>query len=164
MKRSPPSISPAQAKSVAAYSKQQAQTEAHDTKLEAMGRDLDRSLDQWKSDLDKQNIELKTGARWLARIVVVPMSILAIGMAFIVLYGLWTGDLPEISRYSKGHVLRAENPVEYWFAFSYYTAFTCAFIYLAVRLLRASGCIVSHLYLGRPRSTSHAPNKGVNTE
>jgi hypothetical protein len=137
MKRSPPSISEAQAKSIATYSKLQAQTEAHSAKVEAMGRDLDRSFAQMRSDRKKFEI----GEQWFTRIAVVPISILAVVGTFVVLYGLWTGDLPEISKYSKVHVLRAENPIEYWFAFSYHAAVTCAFIYLAVRLLRATGWI-----------------------
>ncbi|HEY3049492.1 MAG TPA: hypothetical protein VGJ72_18765 [Polaromonas sp.] len=142
MKRSPPSISAAQAKSIATYSKQQATFEAQAAKAEALDLDLERSLAQWEADLKKGSAsiqKLKKWEKWFPRIAVFPISFLAMGLVFVVIYGLWTGDLPEISKYSKAHVFRGSNPVAFWFALTYHSAISGVFVYLAVKLLNATG-------------------------
>lgn len=139
MKRPPPTISSAQSKSIATHSKFQAQSEAYDQKVETIRLDLERSFSETRAVLRRNSASIQAANKWLPRIASVPVTALAIGLIFVATYGLWSGDLPAIAKYSKVHVLRDLNPVAFWFAFVYHSAIAAMFTWLAVKLLRATG-------------------------
>lgn len=77
--------------------------------------------------------------KWFPRIAFFPIALLAAGGIFVVVHGLWAGDLPAIAKYSKAHVLRESNPTGYWFSFAYLSGMAGMFSYLATKLLREAG-------------------------
>jgi len=139
MKRSPPTISGAQSKSITAYSKFQAKSEAEERKVEAMRLDLEGSISEARAALRRNSASIETATKWLPRIAAPPVTALALGLIFVVSYGLWSGDLPAIAKYSKVHVLRDLNPTAYWSAFTYHSAIAAMFTWLAAKLLKATG-------------------------
>jgi len=139
MKRFPPTISSAQSKSIAAHSKFQAKSEAEDRKVEAMRLELERSISETKAALRRNSASIETATKWFPRIAAPPVTALALGLIFVASYGLWSGDLPAIAKYSKVHVLRDLNPTAYWFAFIYHSAIAAMFTWLAAKLLKAAG-------------------------
>nr|WP_315239771.1 hypothetical protein [uncultured Albidiferax sp.] len=150
MKRAPPTMTAGQAASITRYSQHQAASEAQAQRAEAMGRDLEQSLTRWQADLKKNSDEMRTVEKWLPRFTVFPVTLLAIGGIFVTVYGLWSGDLPAIAKYSKVHVLRTVNPVAFWFACVYHSAIASVFSWLAIRLFKATGWLSASKKIAAP--------------
>ena len=78
--------------------------------------------------------------KWIPRIVFFPITFMAIWGVFVVISGIWTGELPSISRSSKvPHVFRISEPIYFWISFVIHSAMSSLFIYMTVRLIGMTG-------------------------
>lgn len=68
---------------------------------------------------------------WIARVVLVPILIVAIGLVWGVVVGLWSGEINAISRSSKAMVGRIDHPVAYWLAVVHHSAMAAFVTYVA---------------------------------
>jgi hypothetical protein len=70
--------------------------------------------------------------RWMCRIALVPLVVLSLGLVFVVLVGIWSGETNGI-RYSSAVVVRSSSPIQYWLSVFYHSALA-AFICWATLL------------------------------
>jgi len=75
---------------------------------------------------------------WFARVALLPVFVLAIGMIFVVVSGLWTGEIKELQKYSKLHVYRISNPIAYWVSVVYHCALAAFTNWIGVIIFRAA--------------------------
>jgi hypothetical protein len=59
---------------------------------------------------------------WFARILLVPLTVLSLMFISIVIFGAWTGEVKEISKFSRAVIVRESNPASYWLAILYHCA------------------------------------------
>jgi hypothetical protein len=135
MNRLRPRITDAQARSLGALSRVQARRSEDMRQAEAMLAELERDSAEYER---RMQLDRHVG-KWLARIAVAPVSALAIGMLFVVLYGLWGGYVPNESRYSDRGVYRSVDPALYWIAVVYHSAIAGLLCCLSACLVKASG-------------------------
>ena len=89
-----------------------------------MGQELDRSFAEARQISDGP----KRYGHWFARLALLPIFALAIGMVVVVVLGLWNGEIKELQKYSNLSVTRAGNPIAYWASVTYHRALaSCAF-------------------------------------
>lgn len=139
MPRPPPRLTPAQLKSIAAHSRGQLLDEARQREIDAYSASLDRSLAEVRARsrrLEKDLAWLGRYGPWLARAVLLPMAILALGLLWLVGMGLWNGEIHEISKGSKGMLNRIDSPVRYWFAVAYHSFVAAVIVYFTTAVLR----------------------------
>jgi hypothetical protein len=145
MSRPPPQISSAQKQGLANLSQAQAHDEAARRNLEAMGHELDRSFAEAREKLDR-NAEMLAKhyawsnryGHWLARVALLPILALAIGMLVVVVIGLWNGEIKELQKYSKLYVTRTANPIGYWASVIYHSALAAFIAWITVVIFRAA--------------------------
>jgi hypothetical protein len=136
MKRPPPSINASQAKSIADYSKQKTLSDASCKRAESIRRESEQSHAMWQHEVKRNE---KVG-KWISRVVICPIAFIAIWGIFIAISGLWTGELPSISRYSKvPHVFRISEPIYFWISFVVHSVMSGLFAYMSVRLIGTTG-------------------------
>ncbi|MDR7305682.1 hypothetical protein [Rhodoferax saidenbachensis] len=145
MSRPRPQISPQQKQNLANFSRAQSHDEAARRKLEAMGQELNRSFAEARETLDKNaDVLAKHYAwsnrygHWLARVALLPIVVLAIGMVVVVILGLWNGEIKELQKYSKLHVTRTGNPIAYWASVICHSALASFITWITVVVFRAA--------------------------
>lgn len=143
MPRPPPQVSSAQKQNLAALSRAQSHAETTRCKLEAMGQELDRSFAEARQISDGP----KRYGHWFARLALLPIFALAIGMVVVVVLGLWSGEIKELQKYSNLSVTRAGNPIAYWASVTYHSALASFVAWISVVVFRASR-------IGRKKATS----------
>lgn len=99
-----------------------------------MGQELDRSFAEARKKLDRNGDLLAQHyawfnryGYWLARAALLPMLTLTIGIAVVLILGLWNGEIKELQKYSKLYVTRTANPVAYWASVAYHS-FLASFV------------------------------------
>lgn len=110
-----------------------------------MGQELDRSFAVSREKLDK-NADLLAKhyawsnryGHWLARVALLPILALAIGMVIVVILGLWNGEIKELHKYSKLYVTRNGNPIAYWASVTYHSALASFITWITVVVIRAA--------------------------
>ena len=145
MSRPPPQISSAQKKHLANLSRAQLNERAASRKLEAMSQELDRSFAEAKEGLDKNADALRKHyawsnrwGLWLARVALLPMLALAVGMFVVVILGLWDGEIKELQKNSNLYVNRTGNPIAYWASVIYHSALASFISWITVVVSRAA--------------------------
>jgi hypothetical protein len=135
----------AQKKNLTALSRAQTRDEATRRKLEAESRELDRCFAEAREDLDRSAERLAKhyawSARyghWLARVALLPVLALAIGMVFVVASGLWNGEIKELQKYSKLYVTRSASPIAYWASVVYHSALATFTTWIALYVFRCA--------------------------
>lgn len=99
-----------------------------------MGQELDRSFAEARQEFDGP----KRYGHWLARLALIPILALAIGMVVVVVLGLWNGEIKELQKYSKLSVTRTDNPIAYWASVTYHSALASFITWISVVVFRAS--------------------------
>jgi hypothetical protein len=145
MSRPPPQISSAQKQNLANFSRAQSLEEASRRNLEALGQELDRSFSDAREKLDKNADVLAKHYAWsnryghlLARVALPPILALAIGMAVVVILGLWNGEIKELQKYSKLYVTRTGNPIAYWASVMFHSTLASFITWITVVVFRAA--------------------------
>jgi hypothetical protein len=145
MSRPPPQISSAQKQNLANLSRAQSHDQAARRNLETMGQELDRSFAEAREKLDRNSESLAKHyawsnryGHWLARVALLPILALAIGMVVVVILGLWNGEIKELQKYSKLYVTRTGNPIAYWASVIYHSALASFITWIAVVVCRAA--------------------------
>lgn len=110
-----------------------------------MGEELDRSFAEAREQLDRNSENLARHyawsnryGHWLARVALIPILALAIGMVVVVVFGLWTGEIKELQKFSKLYVTRTGNPIGYWASVIYHSALAAFIAWLTVVVFRAA--------------------------
>lgn len=110
-----------------------------------MGQELDRSIAEAREKLDRSaDVFAKHYAwsnrygHWLARVALLPVLALAIGMVFVVIDGLWNGEIKELHKYSKLYVTRTGNPFAYWASVIYHGALASFIAWITTVVFRAA--------------------------
>jgi hypothetical protein len=145
MSRPLPHISSAQKQVLANLSRAQSHDEAARRNLEAMGQELDRSFAEAKEKIDR-NAEVLAKhyawsnryGHWLARVALLPILALAIGMLVVVVFGLWSGEIKELQKYSKLYVTRTDDPIGYWASVIFHSALAAFISGITVVVFRAA--------------------------
>jgi hypothetical protein len=145
MSRPPPQISSAQKQHLANLSRAQSHDQAARRNLETMSQELDRSFAEARETLDRNAESLARHyawsdryGHWLARVALLPLLLLAIGMIVVVVLGLWNGEIKELQKYSKLYVTRTDNPVGYWASVIYHSALAAFITWITVLVFRAA--------------------------
>lgn len=138
MSRPLPQISSAQKQNLANLSRAQSHDAAARRNLEAMGHELDRSFAEAREKLDKHYAWSDRYGHWLARVALLPILVLAIGMIIVVVVGLWNGEIRELQKYSKLYVTRTGNPIGYWASVIYHSALAAFITWITVLVFRAA--------------------------
>lgn len=145
MSRPPPQISSAQKQSLANLSRAQSHGEAARRNLDAMDHELNRSFAETKEKLDRDADALARHYAWsnryghlLARLALLPILALAIGMVVVVIFGLWNGEIKELQKYSKLYVTRTGNPIAYWASVIYHSALASFIAWITALVFRAA--------------------------
>jgi hypothetical protein len=153
MSHPPPKISSVQNQNLAKLSRAQSHDEAVKKNLDAMGQALGQSFVQAKKELDRsakkleeQNAWFDRHGHWLARLALLPILALAIGVLVFVVLGLWSGEIKELQKYSKFYVTRNGNPSSYWASVIYHSALAAFIAWVSVVVFRAAK-------IGRKNST-----------
>lgn len=108
-----------------------------------MGQELDRSFAEARQISDGP----KRYGHWFARLALLPIFALAIGMVVVVVLGLWSGEIKELQKYSNLSVTRAGNPIAYWASVTYHSALASLITWISIVVFRASR-------IGRKKATS----------
>ena len=87
---------------------------------------------------EKQREQLARWRRWIARAGILPFTFLSLISVLIVVDGLWSGEIREITRYSKDTVLHSTKPIAYWFAVCYHSSLALFMVGIAVWCFRAA--------------------------
>ena len=110
-----------------------------------MGQELDRSFTEARAKLDRNAEQLAKQAawvdrygHWVARVALLPMLVLALATVAMVVLGIWSGDIKEIHKYSKLHVVRTESPAAYWASVVYHSALAGFVTWMAALVFRAA--------------------------
>jgi len=110
-----------------------------------MSQELDRSFAEARETLDRNAESLARHyawsdryGHWLARVALLPLLLLAIGMIVVVVLGLWNGEIKELQKYSKLYVTRTDNPVGYWASVIYHSALAAFITWITVLVFRAA--------------------------
>jgi len=134
-----------QKQNLANLSRAQSRDETARRKLEAMEQELDRSFAAAREELDRSSERLAKHyawsnryGHWLARVALLPLLALAVGMVFVVVVGLWNGEIKELHKYSKLYVTRTANPIGYWASVVYHSALASFITWIAVVVFRAA--------------------------
>lgn len=145
MSRRPPQISPVQKQHLANLSRAQLNERAASRKIEAMTRELDRSFAEAKEAVDKNANVLREHyawanrcGLWLARVALLPMLALAVGIIVAVILGLWDGEIKELQKSSNLYVNRVGNPIAYWASVIYHSALASFISWITVVVFRAA--------------------------
>lgn len=110
-----------------------------------MEQELDRTFAAAKEGRDR-NAEMLAKhyawsnryGHWLARMALLPLLALAVGMIFVVVIGLWSGEIKELQKYSKLFVTRTANPIGYWASVLYHSALASFIAWITVVVFRAA--------------------------
>lgn len=110
-----------------------------------MEQELDRSFAAAREELDRSSARLAKHyawsnryGHWLARLALLPLVALAVGMVFVVVIGLWSGEIKELQKYSKLFVTRTANPIGYWASVVYHSALASFITWITVVVFRAA--------------------------
>ena len=141
MPRPRPQLTPAQLKSIAAHSRGQLLDEARQREIDAYGASLEKSLAESRAQLqlfEKQRARWNRYGPWIARVFLVPILIVAMGLVWGVGLGLWNGEIHVVSKSSKAMVSRIASPFGYWFAVAYHAFVATVIAYIALQILQLS--------------------------
>lgn len=110
-----------------------------------MEKELERSFAAAKEELDRNAAMLTKHyawsnryGHWLARVALIPLFTLAVGMVFVVVIGLLSGEIKELHKYSQLFVTRTSNPIGYWASVFYHSALASFIIWITVVVVRAA--------------------------
>jgi hypothetical protein len=138
MKRPAPTINSAQAKSVTTASLARAQLDTLAEKEQQEQRALDRKIARLDQRFASQLAWNKRYGHWLARMLLVPLMVIAIGLVTAVVIGVWSGEIKVINRNSSSLVLRADSPVVFWLSVLYHGTLAALLVWLTYHCARAS--------------------------
>lgn len=109
-------------------------------------KEAHRRVDHWQNELAKQKAQWeaqrdadKRIGRLMAKIGVVPVSIMAAGCAFIVIFGLLDGEIKEIARHGSRRISVQGDPLLFWVSIVYHSALTSLLMNAAFLCVRGSG-------------------------
>ncbi len=139
MPRPRPQLTPAHLKSIAAHSRGQLLDEARQREIDALSASLDQSLAESRVRLQRFEKDLAWWRRygpWLARVALLPITVVAIGLVLVVGLGLWNGEIHVISKSSRGMISRINSPIGYWFAVVYHSFVATVVSYFAMAMYR----------------------------
>jgi hypothetical protein len=110
-----------------------------------MVQELDQSFAKASDGLDKDADVLRKHyawsnrcGLWLARLALLPMLALSVGMFVGVIFGLWDGEIKELQKNSNLYVTRTGNPIAYWTSIVYHSALASFISWITVVLFRAA--------------------------
>jgi transaldolase len=121
MSRPTPKITAAQAESIASFARTKAQEKIAKQDFEKAIGKFNEAIVKIEERRARDKIWWERWGHWLSRVFFVLTVLLAFGATAAVIYGLLTGEIKEINRYSHAVVSIATNPSMYWAAVVYHT-------------------------------------------
>jgi hypothetical protein len=110
-----------------------------------MAQDLDRSFAEARDGLYKNPDVLRKHyawsnrcGLWLARLALLPMLALSVGVFIGVILGLWDGEIKELQKNSNLYVTRTGNPIAYWASVIYHSALASFISWITVIVFRTA--------------------------
>lgn len=128
MSRPAPKITPAQAKSIASFARAKAQEEIAKRDFEKAVAKLNETIARIEERNAREKASWERWGHWVARVFFVFCAVIALGTTGSVIFGLLTGEIKELNRYSHAVVSLAANPYRYWASVVYHS-FLAAFIW-----------------------------------
>lgn len=138
MKRGPPAMTEAQARTVAAYARARTVCPVQ----EIQGKDLEetrRRIDEMEARhrrtfelLDRQGV-------WMARLFVVPIGLATLAEVLAIVWGLWSGEIHYAGKYAKGYALRGQAPMEFCVHCGLHAGLATLFGAITAALAKAAG-------------------------
>lgn len=113
--------------------------QARGPNVEELRRINDERDAQRKERFKAYQAEMDRGLTWLARIGVIPLSLLVLGLVFVLVSGLWSGEIHQAGKHAKGYVSRETSPFGFWLAAVFHALSVALFGYLAVSAWKKSG-------------------------
>ena len=121
MSRPAPEITPAQAESIAAFARTKAQEEIAKQDFEKAIEKFNETISKIEERQARDKASWARWGHWVSRVFFVFSVLLAIGATAAAIFGLLTGEIKEVNRYSHAVVSLAINPYKYWAALVYHT-------------------------------------------
>jgi hypothetical protein len=128
MSRPIPKITTAQAKSIASFARTKAQEDITKQDFEKAISKFNETIAKIEDRQAREKASWERWGHWVSRVFFVFGVLLAFGATVSVIFGLFTGEIKELNRYSRAVVSLALDPYKYWASVVYHTGLA-AFIW-----------------------------------